>query len=325
MHELEAEAAKYRLLDKTEVYPLFETIENGLETFARLGSSTEHANEDDVRALLGSTAAFAVLFHTNLRLPLNVVRKKYGNRYGDTPFFQDIAIDSLDALSKAVQLFDYRKGFAFSTYAVTVINHQTRRYITDHFRSLRLPTNAEKDHGDIIKASAVLTTKLKRAPTSAEIAEATDMKEAKVVELQLAASHTIPLDKKDASSNEGRTIGDKLVDNRTPDAYRIAEQHALADAVDEAFTNADLTLEEKIVLSLRYKIHSSALADNPSLPEYQQQFEAAAGCKDGIKYADLAVVVGVAAGLDAKMIEKSGLGKLSTIGNLRAFSDAPTI
>ena len=156
----------------------------------------------------------------NLRLVVSIARRF---NHGRMPL-ADLIQEGNIGLMKAVERYDYRKGFRFSTYASWWIRHAISRALADKGREVRLPVHMIDAHHRITKAKRELTAKLLRPPTSEEIAEATDMRVSKVEKLRTyLLDNSLSLDKP-VNDEDGRTLGEILED---PDTLDDALVHQL--------------------------------------------------------------------------------------------------
>jgi RNA polymerase sigma factor (sigma-70 family) len=278
LHDLETLAAGYRRLKggkEEELYPLLYTIETGLETYVRLGTTTKDASEADGLAMKQLAAATSILLHTNLRLPLDLVRTHYGARFSRDPFFEDIAMAGIDALDRAGRLFDHREGNEFSTFAVRVIERATVRYVTDHARVVRLPVPVDDKHKKVLAAVDKLTPVLHHDPAPAEIAATINMEEAEVAELQELGKNIKPASLEEGKDRLNVPLRATVADPRETYAHqRNAELNELNEALDREL-DRQLSPAEMVIISLRFGIYNEAIgAHYPSLP-YDKLFKEA--------------------------------------------------
>lgn len=144
----------------------------------------------------------------NLRLVVSVARRFNHGRMSLADLIQEGNI----GLMKAVERYDYRKGFRFSTYASWWIRHAISRALADKGREVRLPVHMIDAHHRIARAKRELTAKLSRPPTSEELAEATDMGVSKIERMRTyLLDGALSLDKP-VNDEDGRSFADVLQD-----------------------------------------------------------------------------------------------------------------
>ncbi|MEO8846837.1 MAG: sigma-70 family RNA polymerase sigma factor, partial [Kofleriaceae bacterium] len=163
----------------------------------------------------------------NLRLVVSIARRFNHGRMALADLIQEGNL----GLLKAVERYDYRRGFRFSTYASWWIRHAISRALADKGREVRLPVHMIDAQHRLTKARRQLTGELGRNPTSEEIAKATSMPIDKVEKMRSwLLEHSISIDKP-VGDDEGRTLGEVLED---PDREEISPT---GDLEWEALTN----------------------------------------------------------------------------------------
>ncbi len=144
----------------------------------------------------------------NLRLVVSIARRFNHGRMALSDLIQEGNL----GLLKAVERYDYRRGFRFSTYASWWIRHAISRALADKGREVRLPVHMIDAHHRLTKARRQLTGKLGRNPTSEELSEATSMPLDKVEKMRTwLLEQSISIDKP-VGDDEGRTLGEVLED-----------------------------------------------------------------------------------------------------------------
>jgi len=185
------------------------------------------------------------LIRTNLRLVVSIA-KKYTNR--GLHFF-DLVHEGNIGLIKAVEKFEYRKGFKFSTYATGWIRQAITRSISDQARTIRVPVHMIEQINKVVRESRMLMQSLGREPTDEEVAEKLGWTEAKVKAVKNVAREPISLETpvgEEEDSLLSDFIEDKEVENpATQTAYSLLQEQ-LKDVL------ATLPAREQEVLKMRF-------------------------------------------------------------------------
>jgi RNA polymerase primary sigma factor len=152
-------------------------------------------------------------------------------------------------LMRAVERFDYRRGFKFSTYATWWIRQAMSRAIADQGRTIRMPIHVLDVVNKLTRSRRDLTQQLGRAPTVEELAEDLDLEVEKVTELQRIALDTVSLETPVGEDEDG-TLGDLVEDDNAAAPVDLATFSSLQDQL--ALALEGLSAREREVLVLRF-------------------------------------------------------------------------
>jgi len=268
--EIQAEVSKFdnsanmeRILEQEGV-AIDDPVRQYLKEIGRIPLlDSESEKELAERMMNGDEEAKGLLVESNLRLVVSIAKKYLGRGM----YFLDLIQEGNLGLMKAVDKFDYTKGYKFSTYATWWIRQAITRAIADQARTIRIPVHMVETIHKVTKYSRQMLQELGREPTAEEIGEKMGMSAEKVREIMKIAQDPVSLETP-IGEEEDSHLGDFIPDDDTPSPAEATSTNILREELEKQLHT--LTPREEHVIKLRFGLYDGR---SRTLEEVGKEFD----------------------------------------------------
>ncbi len=268
--EIQAEVSKFdnsanmeRILEQEGV-AIDDPVRQYLKEIGRIPLlDIESEKELAERMMNGDEEAKSLLVESNLRLVVSIAKKYLGRGM----YFLDLIQEGNLGLMKAVDKFDYTKGYKFSTYATWWIRQAITRAIADQARTIRIPVHMVETIHKVTKYSRQMLQELGREPTAEEIGEKIGLSADRVREILKISQDPVSLETP-IGEEEDSHLGDFIPDDDTPAPAEAAAATMLRETIDRELHT--LTPREEHVIKLRFGLYDGR---SRTLEEVGKEFD----------------------------------------------------
>ncbi len=242
------EIGKVPLLSAEQEVVLAKRIEAGLDAAKKLEEEVieDRSKRSNLKAVVrDGEMASRQLVEANLRLVVSIA-KRYANR---GMALLDLVQEGNLGLMRAVDKFDYSKGFKFSTYATWWIRQSITRAIADQARTIRIPVHMVETMNKVMRIKRQMAQDLEREPTHAELAKKAQLPIEKIREIERIAQDPVSLETR-VGEEDDSMLGDFVVDPSSSTPQAIAARKLLVEAIESALS--ELNDREQAIVRMRF-------------------------------------------------------------------------